>query len=75
MITVMINNIELSVPSVGVDSSSLDLRFHSSDESMQVFNRLKDCGIQCYHAGSNAPHGPYVAIYRKENKNLNIKMT
>lgn len=52
--------------------TSIDLQFPNDIESQAVYKKLKDLKVTCYHAGCNAPNGPYVAIYLFENKNLKL---
>lgn len=56
-------------------NNSFEFKFGSSQESICAYRYLIENGIQCYHAGSNAPHGPFVAIYTTDNSNLKIKIT
>lgn len=59
--------ISLAVQSTLVDNS-IDLHFNSPTESLEAFHKLRELNIRCYHVGANAPKGPYVTIYRTENK-------
>lgn len=76
MIKVTINDkYHLSASKMRAFNDSYELKFDNSQDSFCAYRYLMDNGIQCYHAGSNAPHGPYVAIYTMNNDNLKIKVT
>lgn len=60
-------SISLSVQSIQVDNS-IDLHFDSTEESMGAFQKLQELNVRCYHAGKNAPAGPYIAFYPADNR-------
>lgn len=43
--------------------SAVNLRFHDVDDSISAYNKLKDNGIEVFHAGKNNPEGPSVMFY------------
>ncbi|NDV63988.1 hypothetical protein [Bacteroides sp. 224] len=55
-----------------VVGTSIDLQFPTETESQAAYKKLKDLEVACYHAGCNAPNGPYISIYPSENKNLKL---
>lgn len=63
----------LSCKSVYIDAS-VNFQFSSTVESQAAFKQLVSSGVKCYHAGANAPHGPYLAIYLSENNNLKFSI-
>lgn len=68
-----IEDLSLDVAAVSVNGS-VDLKFQSSKESQESFQKLRAIGVKCYHAGENAPGGPFVSMYQSENKNLKFIM-
>lgn len=47
--------------------SCVDLRFNNETHSRAAFSQLKEIGLQCYHAGNNAPGGAAVMVYANNN--------
>lgn len=76
MVNITINDkYKFSAIKMRVENNSFEFKFDNSQNSICAYRYLIENGIQCYHAGSNAPHGPFVAIYTMNNENLKIKVT
>ena len=57
-----------SVKSVSMCGNSLELYFENPLDSFLAFNKMRDFGVECAHAGGNAPSGPMVMLYSHDNR-------
>lgn len=68
---------ELSIPTVkGMDMAGNILRvfFCNERDSYSAFQRIKEFGLRCCHAGVNAPDGPMVMMSHLQQSDYNIKL-
>lgn len=67
---------ELSIPTVkGMDMAGNILRvfFSNEQDSYSAFQRIREFGLRCCHAGVNAPDGPMVMMSHIHQSDYNIK--
>ena len=66
------NAVTLVVSSVSAENSYTVISFSSATQSIPVFRLLKKMGVDCHHAGNNAPCGPSVII-NDQNVTVTVK--
>ena len=54
--------------------SSIDLHFPNENQSFDAFQKLREIGVRCFHAGKNAPCGASVMMYSYGNDNLQLQI-
>lgn len=67
---------ELTVGAVkGMDIAGNILRvfFFNEQDSYSAFQRIRNFGLRCCHAGINAPDGPMVMLSHLHQTDYNIK--
>lgn len=67
---------ELSIPTVkGMDMAGNILRvfFSNEQDSYSAFQRIREFGLRCCHAGVNAPDGPMVMMGHIYQSDYNLK--
>lgn len=67
---------ELSIPTVkGMDMAGNILRvfFSNEQDSYSAFQRIREFGLRCCHAGVNAPDGPMVMMSHIYQSDYNLK--
>jgi hypothetical protein len=67
---------ELSIPTVkGMDMAGNILRvfFSNEQDSYSAFQRIREFGLRCCHAGVNAPDGPMVMMSHIHQSDYNLK--
>lgn len=67
---------ELSIPTVkGMDMAGNILRvfFSNGQDSYSAFQRIREFGLRCCHAGVNAPDGPMVMMSHIHQSDYNLK--
>lgn len=67
---------ELSIPTVkGLDMAGNILRvfFSNEQDSYSAFQRIREFGLRCCHAGVNAPDGPMVMMSHIYQSDYNLK--
>lgn len=62
-----------SIKSANILKNSLELSFKNTIDSFSAFNKMRDFGIQCSHAGSNAPDGPMVMLFNLNSNGFNFQ--
>jgi hypothetical protein len=67
------NKVSLQVQHVDI-GSSIDLHFPNEDQSLDAFQKLREIGVRCFHAGKNAPCGASVMMYSYGNDNLQLQI-
>ena len=66
------NKVSLQVQHVDI-GSSIDLHFPNENQSFDAFQKLREIGVRCFHAGKNAPCGASVMMYSYGNDNLQLQ--
>lgn len=67
---------ELSITAVkGMDVAGNILRvfFNNEEDSYSAFQRIRNFGLRCCHAGINAPDGPMVMMSHIHQTDFNLK--
>ena len=54
--------------------SSIDLHFPNENQSFDAFQKLREIGVRCFHAGKNAPCGASVMMYSYGNDSLQLQI-
>lgn len=67
---------ELSITAVkGMDVAGNILRvfFNNEEDSYSAFQRIRNFGLRCCHAGINTPDGPMVMMSHIHQTDFNLK--
>lgn len=67
---------ELSISAVkGMDVAGNIMRvfFSNEEDSYSAFQRIRNFGLRCCHAGINAPDGPMVMMSHIHQSEFNLK--
>lgn len=67
------NKVFLQVQYVDI-STSIDLYFSNENQSLDAFQKLREIGVRCFHAGKNAPCGASVMMYSYGNDNIQLQI-
>ena len=67
------NKVSLQVQHVDI-GSSIDLHFPNENQSFDAFQKLREIGERCFHAGKNAPCGASVMMYSYGNDSLQLQI-
>ena len=67
------NKVSLQVQHVDI-GSSIDLHFPNENQSFDAFQKLREIGVRCFHAGKNAPCGASVMMYSYGNDSLQLQI-
>ena len=62
-----------TIKSANILRNSLELSFGNAMDSFSAFNKMRDFGIQCSHAGSDAPDGPMVMLFNLNSNGFNFQ--
>ena len=63
------NKVSLQVQHVDI-GSSIDLHFPNENQSFDAFQKLREIGVRCFHAGKNAS----VMMYSYGNDSLQLQI-